>query len=60
MTGGEVKKPLHRVLDWPEDDQERFLRFVDEIERHHADDGIIDERGKHHEIGGEQEVTKSN
>jgi hypothetical protein len=60
MTRGEVKELLDRVLDWADDDQERFLRFVDEIERQHADDGISIEWGERDEKSGEQEVTKSN
>jgi len=60
MTRGEVTELLDRVLDWTDDDQEKFVRFVDEIERHHADDDINDERGKRHEISEGQEVTKFN
>ena len=59
MTRGEVTELLDRVLDWTDDDQEKFVRFVDEIEQHHADDDITDERGERHEKSGEQEVIKS-
>jgi hypothetical protein len=60
MTSDQVKEILDRVLDWPDDDQEKFVRFVDQIEQYHADDGISDERGERHEISGWQEVIKSN
>ena len=60
MGRDQVKGILDRVLDWPDVYQEKFVRFVDEIERHHADDDINDERGKRHEISEGQEVTKFN
>jgi hypothetical protein len=43
MIRNQVKEILDRVLSWPPDDQEKLVRFVDEIEHRHADDDISEE-----------------
>ena len=46
MTRGEVKEILNRVLTWSDDDQEKIVRFVREMEQWRADHDIIDEEGE--------------
>jgi hypothetical protein len=46
MTRDQVKEFLDRVLTWPPADQEKLVRFVDEIERRRAGDDITDEEWK--------------
>jgi hypothetical protein len=43
MTRGEVKEIINRVLNWPADDQAKFVRFVRELEQWHEDNVIFDE-----------------
>jgi hypothetical protein len=43
MTRGEVKEILNRVLNWPDDDQAKIVRFVLEFEQWHEDHVIVDE-----------------
>ena len=43
MTRGELKEVLNRVLNWSADDQEKFVRFVRDLEQWHEDHVIIDE-----------------
>lgn len=46
MTKEQVKEVLDRVLSWPEEDQERVVRFAREVERLRADDDITEEEWK--------------
>ena len=43
MTRSEMKEIFNRVLDWPADDQAKFIRFVRELEQWHEDSVILDE-----------------
>jgi hypothetical protein len=43
MTRGEVRELPDCVLDWPADDQAKFVRLVRELEQWQEDSGIIDE-----------------
>jgi len=45
MTRGEVKEILNRVLSWSDDDQEKLVRFVRELEQWRADHDMIDNEG---------------
>ena len=38
-----MREILERVKDWPDDDQEKLMRFVDEIENWRAVDDVADE-----------------
>jgi hypothetical protein len=42
MTRDQVKEILDRVLSWPADDQEKFVRFVSELEQWREADEIAD------------------
>jgi hypothetical protein len=46
MTKGEARELLNRVLSWPDDDQEKIVRFVRELERWRADHDIVDDEGE--------------
>jgi hypothetical protein len=46
MTKEQVKDILDRVLSWPEEDQERVVRFAQEVERLRADNDITEEEWK--------------
>ena len=43
MTRGEVREILDCVLEWPADDQQKFVRLVHELEQWHEDRLVIDE-----------------
>lgn len=38
-----MKETLNRVLNWPADDQAKFVQFVRELEQWHEDHVIDDE-----------------
>jgi hypothetical protein len=46
MTRDEVKKILNRVLNWPDDDQAKVVRFVRELEQWRDDHDILDDEGE--------------
>ena len=47
MTRGEVKEILNRVLNWSDDDQAKFVRFVRELEQWRAEHDVVeDEAGQ--------------
>jgi hypothetical protein len=43
MTKDQVKEILDRVLSWPQEDQERLARFVQQVEERRGADDITDE-----------------
>jgi hypothetical protein len=42
-NNNQVRELFDRVRGWPIEDQEKLVRFADEIERGNADDDITDE-----------------
>lgn len=46
MTKQQVKKLLERVLTWSPEDQERVVRFVQQVEESSTPDDITDEEWK--------------
>jgi hypothetical protein len=46
MMRGEVKAILNRVLNCPDNDQEKIVRFVREFEQWREDQVIVDERAR--------------
>jgi hypothetical protein len=43
MKKRDVEAVVDRVLSWPAEDQQKLVRFVDEMEQRHASDDITDE-----------------
>lgn len=65
MTEDQVKEVLTRVLAWPEKEQEKVVRFVQQVEQlRDADDiteeewKIIEERAASHDLASDQEVEE--
>ncbi|MBV8410797.1 MAG: hypothetical protein JOY64_24435 [Alphaproteobacteria bacterium] len=63
MTKQQIKDILDRVLSWPQEEQERVVRFVQQIEDKAFDDDltdeewkIIDQRVARHELANDEEV----
>ncbi len=46
MTKEQVKEILERVLTWPQEDQDKVVRFVQELEQSAAADDLTDEEWK--------------
>ena len=65
MKRDEVKDVVDRVLSWPTEDQEKLVRFVNEIEQRHSGDDRTDEewdliemRAKRRELASDEEVVR--
>ena len=43
VTRDQVKAILDRVRTWPAEDQEKVVRFVEQVEQRHAEDDISDQ-----------------
>ena len=63
MTKEQVKDILDRVLTWPQEEQDRVARFVQQLEEGFpADDitdeewKIIEERASRHDVASDEEV----
>jgi hypothetical protein len=46
MTKDQVQEILDRVLTWPQKDQEKIARFVNQVEQRRGEDGITDDEWK--------------
>jgi hypothetical protein len=65
MTKDQVKEILDRVLTWPPEDQERIVRFANEVEQRRAGDDlteeewkIIEERATRRDLASDDEVEQ--
>lgn len=63
MTKQQLKDILNRVLAWSPEDQERVVRFVQQVEEGSSPDDVsdeewklIEERGAHRDIASDEEV----
>jgi hypothetical protein len=63
MTKEQVREALARVLAWPEKDQEKVVRFVQQVEQLRGSDDIsdaewklIEERAARRDLASDEEV----